>query len=51
VQGAQSKATPTILKENELPTDTPYTLTWKWSRFNEEFGEVKAPPTETIKNP
>jgi hypothetical protein len=31
--------------------DTPYTLTWNWSHFNEDFGEVKPPPTETIKSP
>jgi hypothetical protein len=30
---------------------TPYTLTWRWSRFNEDFGEVKPPPTETVKQP
>jgi hypothetical protein len=27
----------------------PYTLTWTWSRFNEDFGEIKPPPTGTIK--
>lgn len=37
--------------EDEQPTDTPFTLTWTWSRFNEDFGEIKAPPTETIKSP
>jgi hypothetical protein len=26
-------------------------LTWTWSRFNEEFEEVKPPPVETIKQP
>lgn len=26
-------------------------LTWTWSRFNEDFGEVKPPPAETIKGP
>ncbi len=28
-----------------------FEATWKWSRFNEDFGEVKAPPTETLKSP
>ena len=35
----------------EIITDKPYTLTWTWSRFNEDFGEVKPPPTETIQQP
>jgi hypothetical protein len=30
---------------------SPYTLTWKWSRFNEDFGRVELPPTETVKSP
>jgi hypothetical protein len=29
--------------------DSLYTLTWKLSRFNEEFEEVKPPPADTIK--
>ena len=40
-----------VHKENRQPTDTPYTLTWKWSHFNEDFGEVKPPPPETVKSP
>ncbi|HEX9990798.1 MAG TPA: WD40 repeat domain-containing protein [Chloroflexia bacterium] len=42
-------ATPTVVKEDEQSTGTPYTLTWKWGRFNDDFGEVKPPPAETIK--
>jgi WD40 repeat protein len=45
------KTAPMILKEDEQPTETSYNITWKWSRFNEDFGEVKAPPTETVKSP
>ena len=30
---------------------TPYDVTWTWSHFNEDFGEVKPPPTETVKQP
>jgi hypothetical protein len=44
-------AEPSVLKEDEEPTDTPYTLTWKWSRFNEDFGKVEPPPRETVKSP
>lgn len=47
----QPASTPTILKEGAQATDTPYTLIWKWSRFNEDFPEVKAPPADTIKAP
>ena len=35
----------------EKPIDTPYTLTWKWNRFNEDFGEVKPPPSESVRSP
>lgn len=48
------EAKPLVLKEvGQLDQSggTPYTLTWNWSRFNEDFGEVKPPPTETIKSP
>jgi hypothetical protein len=31
--------------------ETPFTLTWTWNRFNEDFGEIKPPPTETSKSP
>jgi hypothetical protein len=44
-------AAPSVIKEDEQITDVPYTLTWQWSRFNEDLGEVKAPPTETVKSP
>ncbi len=32
------------------PTTSPatYSLTWQWSRFNEDFGEVKPPPAATV---
>lgn len=30
---------------------TPFTLTWKWGHFNEDFGEVKPPPAKTVKQP
>jgi hypothetical protein len=29
----------------------PYTSTWKWSRFGEDFGEVKPPAADAIKEP
>jgi WD40 repeat protein len=41
----------TVLKEDEQPTDTPFTLLWKWSRFNEDFGKVEPPPPDTVKKP
>lgn len=41
----------TVLKEDEQPTDTPFTLLWKWSRFNEDFGKVEPPPPDTINKP
>ncbi|HEX8597146.1 MAG TPA: hypothetical protein VF952_01355 [Chloroflexia bacterium] len=44
-------STNTILNEDEQPTETPYTLHWKWSRFNEDFGKVEPPPPDTIKPP
>src|SRR5207245_185569 len=44
-------AMPTIVKEDEGVHDRPYTLTWRWSKFNEDLGEIKAPPTETVKSP
>lgn len=47
----QPQSAPIVLKEDEKSTDTPYTLTWKWSRFNDDFGEVKPPPPETLKSP
>jgi hypothetical protein len=28
-----------------------YTLTWTWSRFNEDFGKIEPPPTTTVKEP
>jgi hypothetical protein len=28
-----------------------FEATWNWTRFNEDFGEVKPPPTETVKSP
>lgn len=40
---------PTVLMVDEQVTDTPYILTWKWSRFSEDFGEVKTPLPETIR--
>jgi hypothetical protein len=33
----------------EGTTPTTYSLTWTWSRFNEDFGEVVPPATETVK--
>jgi WD40 repeat protein len=42
---------PTVVKEDEQITYSPYTLTWKWSRFGEDFGEVKAPPPQTVNTP
>ena len=43
--------TATLIQEDEQSTDTSYTLTWTWSRFNEDLGEVPAPPLEDIKTP
>jgi hypothetical protein len=64
LQGAESvslwvstEMTPTIRQmkvegSNRVENiDAPYTLTWNWSHFNEDFGEVKPPPTETVKSP
>jgi hypothetical protein len=46
--------TPTIRKliiegDSGQPEGPSHNLTWTWSRFNEDFGEVKPPPTETIR--
>jgi len=51
VDGA-SKAEPTLLVEQgagetQVIRGPTCSLTWKWSRFNEDFGEVKPPPTAT----
>jgi WD40 repeat protein len=42
-------AAPTVLVEQPSSTNpTIRSFTWRWSRFNEDFGVVEAPPTETI---
>lgn len=33
----------------EIAQGEPYTMTWTWSRFNEDLGEVKPPPTESLR--
>jgi len=42
---------PTLIREDAQVTDAPYMLRWKWSKFNADFGEVTAPPPDTVKNP
>jgi hypothetical protein len=50
--GANDPASATAtLKENGQPPDKPYHLTWKWSRFNEDFGVINPPPPEKINTP
>lgn len=51
MQNPGPASTPTILEEDEKNINTPFTISWTWSRFNEDLGEVKAPPTEPIKSP
>jgi hypothetical protein len=45
------EGTNTILNEDEQPTEAPYTMHWKWSRFNEDFGKVEPPPPDSIRPP
>jgi hypothetical protein len=47
----QPSTTPTDAKSDDGYTAVSFRATWNWSRFNEDFGEVKPPPTETIKSP
>jgi WD40 repeat protein len=54
--GSESTATtpevvPVVVKADEQITATPFNLTWKWSKLNEDFGRVDAPAAETIKSP
>jgi hypothetical protein len=44
-------STNTILNEDEQPIETPFTLHWKWSRFNEDFGKVEPPPPDSLRPP
>jgi WD40 repeat protein len=43
--------TPIVVKADEQLTAAPFTLTWKWSKFNQDFGKVEAPAPETVKSP
>ncbi len=43
--------TPSNERGDEEHKGLSFKYTWKWSRFNENFGEVKPPPTETVKSP
>ena len=49
--GSQQAAATAVAEGGPYPTAYPYTLTWHWSRFNEDFGEVKPPPAEMIDEP
>jgi WD40 repeat protein len=50
--GQQSvEVDPQVFEEKNVVVDKPFTLTWTWSRFNEDFGEVEPPPADTIKKP
>ena len=42
-------AKPRVYLEEQVLIDKPFTLTWTWSRFNEDFGRVERPPAESIK--
>jgi hypothetical protein len=44
-------ATPTVQKKESTYREVSFQTTWKWSHFNEDFGEVKPPPTESVKSP
>lgn len=43
--------TPGATGKGAQAAGSPYTLHWKWSQFNADFGEVKDPPPETVKSP
>lgn len=50
--GASEPGSATVtLKENGQPSDKPYHITWKWSRFDEDFGIINSPPSEKISTP
>lgn len=50
--GANDRGSATVtLKGNSQPSDKPYHITWKWSRFNEDFGMINPPPPEKINTP
>jgi WD40 repeat protein len=46
--GKAAAAKPTIIMSPPDPEGF-YAITYQWSHFNEDFGEIKPPPTETIK--
>ena len=37
----------TLLSAVDVQADLSYSFTWQWSRFNEDFGTIQAPPTST----
>ncbi|HUS13686.1 MAG TPA: WD40 repeat domain-containing protein [Chloroflexia bacterium] len=51
IQHPEAAPTPTVFKEDERATDTPYSVTWTWSRFNEDLGPITAPAPDTITKP
>jgi Tol biopolymer transport system component len=42
---------PQVFREEEVLIHKPFTLTWTWSRFNEDFGVISPPPADTIEQP
>jgi WD40 repeat protein len=52
LSGSESAAEPVTFWRDPVDNENiSNSLTWTWSRFNEEFEEVKPPPVETIKQP
>lgn len=50
VESTTGIPTPTLPTKESLHR-AQFRATWKWSRFNEDFGEIKPPPTVTVKSP
>ncbi|HEX8218325.1 MAG TPA: hypothetical protein VF914_03825 [Chloroflexia bacterium] len=48
IRQMRMEGTATRQDQDEQPTGTPFTLLWKWNRFNEDFGKVEPPPPGTI---
>jgi hypothetical protein len=51
VNQQQTAIVPTNSEEGESYFEVSFRATWKWSKFNEEFSEVSAPPKEKIVYP